>query len=104
MLSVQSLKPEKGLWGQHEYSTTFDSQLIAGKPQVSVIDAKRAEFTTEALMPGDYQIKVVAYKAMTPEEMRLSGIRAPNYTANQKVTVRKSSAPDMVVIELKATK
>ena len=104
ILSVQSLEPSPDPWDNHKYTTTYDSRLIAGKPQVKVIEARSAEFTTEALMPGKYRISVVAYTPMTPAEMRLSGIRRPNFTASEVVTVREMSAPDMLVIELEAAK
>jgi hypothetical protein len=101
ILSIKSLEAAPDPWGGHSYTTTFDSKLIAGKPQVKVIEAKSAEFKTEALAPGKYQIEVIAYSPMTPEEMRLSGIRRPDFTASQTVTVTENSGPNMVVIKLK---
>lgn len=102
ILSVKSLESIPDPWGGHSYTTTFDSKLIAGKAQVNLIEGKSVEFKTEALVPGKYQVEVIAYTPMTPAEMRLSGIRRPDYTTSQTVTVTESSGPNMVVIKLEA--
>ena len=104
MLSVESVEPVQDPFSSQKYTTSFDSQLIAGKPQVKVIETNSAEFTTEALSSGKYRVKAIAYAPMTPEDMMFSGIRGPTCTSSQVVTVSEKSGPNMLVIELKSPK
>ena len=105
ILSVHSVDKKPQPWSKrHEYETVYSSQLIAGKPQ-KVIEEKEVAFQTESLDPGKYVVKVVGYKRMTPDEMRFSGIRLPEYQVQTKViTVTEEGAPNMMIIPLELRK
>lgn len=102
ILSINAIDKEQPPWGGGEYATKFDSQLVAGKPQVAVIEGNEASFKTEAMEPGRYMINVSAYRPMTAEEMRFSGIRGPDFVATKEIVVTEEGEVNMLSIELEA--
>ena len=104
MMNIKSMEPVADPWDKHKMDVTFDSQLLAGKPQQKMIPATAATFKTEPLMPGKYKIQIVAYKAMTPQEMRFTGIRRPDFEITKEIEVTENGAPNMLVIELDKSK
>lgn len=104
ILSVKAVEAEPQPWSKHKNHVVYSSQLIAGMPQKTIEESKAA-FKTELLSPGKYIIQVVGYKRMTPAEMRLSGIRLPEFeSVTKELTVTEAGAPNMMVIELKPRK
>lgn len=100
ILSVQSVDQVPQPWSKYKGHIVYSSHLIAGRPQATIKESEAA-FKTEMLAPGKYKVRVVAYKRMTKDEMRFSGLRAPNYDVTTKViTVTKAGAPNMMIINL----
>lgn len=104
MMNIKSMEPVADPWDKHKMDVTFDSQLLAGKPQQKMIPRTDAAFKTEPLVPGKYRIQIVAYKAMTPQEMRFTGIRRPDFDITKEIEVTENGAPNMLVIELDKSK
>jgi hypothetical protein len=92
IVSVWSEKAEKGPFDDHEWQTTYASLTAAA-------DGK---YRTERIAPGSYLLVAEAYKPLTPEAQRSTGVIGPAFRAEIKIEVPAEgtvSAPDLVLKE-----
>jgi len=100
IINIKSIEQVPDPWDQHKMEVTYDSQLLAGKPQQKIIPSTESAFKTEPLAPGKYKLQIVAYKAMTQAEMRSTGFRRPDFDITKEIEVTEKGAPNMLVIDL----
>ncbi len=72
-------------------------------PVFDAVEVKDGAFKTSRLSPGTYSIEVDLYKPETPAQMRMSGLRMPDYSGSATVTVPASGEGPQIVIEMKPT-
>lgn len=72
-------------------------------PIVDAVGLADGKFKTPKLLPGDYVVNVDVYLPEPPSQMGRLGMRMPDYSGKQTVTVPASGAGPEIVVEVKPT-
>ena len=101
LLQVNSLTPTKEPWSNSTYTRQLDGRVIAGAPQQSKIENRTAEFVTERLSPGEYEIEIQGFAPLTDGQRARTGFIGPTLVAKAKLTVPNQGEVAPLQIRLK---
>ena len=106
ILSVRELEKTKDPNSTHAFRKVLDARLVgelqengAGRPEIDY-SSGQADFRTERIPPGRYEVLVEAYAPLTDAQRRMSGIILPTLTATKTIHVPEEGEPPSLSLEL----